>query len=225
MGRYNLETPEFMAVSWLFDRWLAFHNSGVLSMPELKARMIQHTLQQHVHAQHPVYRLAIIVAYDENRGIGKNNKIPWHIPDDLKSFKIRTYGSPVIMGRNTWESLPKRSRPLPGRLNIVVSRRMENLDCADTLVVASLEHAIEVAQYAATPAHPIWIIGGGAIYQQALESETTLVDEVIATEVKGSFDCDVFFPTLAEQLWESRRIAENDHYSLVSYTRRPKSGH
>ncbi len=132
--------------------------------------------------------ISIIVAMDEARGIGKNNGLLWHISADLKHFKQLTTGHPIIMGRNTFESIGK---PLPNRTNIVVSRN-SNIPIEGVIVCNSLEKAIEKAK--TIDQGEIFIIGGGQIYQQAIKYAKRLY----LTEVKGNFDATIFFPDYAE---------------------------
>lgn len=127
--------------------------------------------------------ISIIAAIDEKRGIGKNNQLPWHIPEDLKRFKEITSGHTIIMGRKTFESIGK---PLPNRKNIVITSQLQNLDGAinDLIFVSSLEQALEIAK------GDVFIIGGGQVYGQAIEK----ADKLYLTLVEGDFNCDTFFP-------------------------------
>ena len=132
--------------------------------------------------------LSIIVAVDENRGIGKNNKLLVSIPEDLKRFNKITTGHPVIMGRKTFESiLSYTKKPLPKRTNIVVTSNSD-YKYKDCIVVSSLDRAIEKAKL--IDKKEIFIIGGAQIYQQAIDK----VDKLYLTVVKGIFDADAFFP-------------------------------
>ncbi len=126
---------------------------------------------------------------DEKRGIGKNNKLMWHIPGELPRFKRITTGHPIIMGRKTFESI---GRPLPGRTNIIITRD-KNLNIPGCLVTHPLENAIEIAKKS-PGAEEIFIIGGGQIFEQAL----SMVDKLYLTIVKGDFGADVFFPEYPE---------------------------
>lgn len=133
--------------------------------------------------------LSLIVAMDQNRLIGNRNELPWHLSDDLKRFKAITLGKPVIMGRKTFESI---GRPLPGRQNIVVSRKpafkIEGCETAGTL-----DRAITLA---AESAEAI-IIGGVQIYQEALP----LVDRMYITRIEHQFNGDAWFPPYNEAEW------------------------
>ena len=124
------------------------------------------------------------MAFNKNNAIGKDNKLLWHIPEDLKRFKAITSGHPVIMGRKTREAI---GRPLPNRTNIVVSRSLKAAEGG--YVSSSLENAIKFAQKQAG-GEEVFIIGGGEIYRQALP----LADKLYLTIIKGSFEADTFFP-------------------------------
>src|SRR3989344_734446 len=111
--------------------------------------------------------IAIIAALGEQtRALGKNNELLWHIPDDLKRFKELTLGHPVIMGRKTWESLPPKFRPLPGRTNIVVTRQAGYV--AEGAVVADSLETARVGATRAPGADEMFVIGGGELYREAL---------------------------------------------------------
>lgn len=124
-----------------------------------------------------VPRLGAIWAQTIDGVIGRNGVMPWHIPEDLQHFKEVTSGKPVIMGRKTWESLPDTYKPLPGRVNIVVSRSVDTVEARDGGIwVSSVDAALEVAHKAqeATSADSLadaWVIGGGALYAEALTRE------------------------------------------------------
>ncbi len=128
--------------------------------------------------------ISLIAAIDENRGIGKNNQLLFHIPDDLKRFKQLTRNHPVIMGRKTYESIGK---PLPQRLNIIITRD-SNFQIEGCTVSHSLEEAIRIAKQ--HEKEEIFIIGGGQIYQQAIQ----FADKLYLTLIKGTYDADAFFP-------------------------------
>ncbi|MGD0328795.1 MAG: dihydrofolate reductase [Minisyncoccia bacterium] len=135
-------------------------------------------------------RIFLIAAIESrNRALGKDGKLLWHIPDDMRRFKVLTMGRPVIMGRKTWESLPEKFRPLPRRTNIVVTRQV-GYEAQDAIVANSFEEA-RAAAARAKGADEIFIIGGGELYASALPYANrlylTLVDD--ATTV-----ADTFFP-------------------------------
>ena len=153
--------------------------------------------------------LAIIVARAKNGVIGVNNTLPWRLPEDLKHFKNTTLGHPIIMGRNTWESLGKA---LPGRRNIVVSRNPD-YEAADAEVFESLDDAID----ACSGSDKVFIIGGAQIYDEAL----IYVDKLIITEVDIEVDGDAYFPNVDEMLW--KEVSREEHhngeigFSFVTY--------
>jgi dihydrofolate reductase len=162
-------------------------------------------------AAHP--RISIIVAYAANRVIGSDGKMPWHLSDDLKRFKVLTMGHTIVMGRKTWESI---GRLLPGRRHVIISRH-PGYTVPGATVVASLGDAIA----ACADESDVFVIGGGEIYRLALP----LSDRIYATEIDGSFEGDTFFPPLDRALWkETRREsrhAENTsmRYSYVTFDR------
>ena len=132
--------------------------------------------------------VSLIAAMDENRGLGKENKLLCHLPADLKHFKELTLGKPVIMGRNTYESIGKA---LPGRLNIVLSTR--GIIIEDVTVVDSLFQALEL-----TRSMPeVMIIGGAQVFQQALP----LAHRIYLTLIHTKLDADIFFPVLDDKAW------------------------
>ena len=147
--------------------------------------------------------IAIYVAIAENGVIGSKGGLPWRLSTDLKRFKAGTMGKPIVMGRKTWESFPKR--PLPGRLNIVVTRdKAYRAEGAET--VSSLRDAIALAEIRArcmAVADEICVIGGGEIYRQALP----LADRLHVTHVLASVDGDTVFPTIDPAVW---RLASSE---------------
>ncbi|MGN7477403.1 type 3 dihydrofolate reductase [Solibacillus silvestris] len=126
--------------------------------------------------------ISLIVAHDENRVIGYENGMPWHLPGDLQYFKEMTMGKPIIMGRKTFESI---GRPLPGRRNIVITRN-EHYEAAEIEVVGSLQEALALAK----DAEEIMIIGGAQIFEQAM----ALADRLYITHIHNSFNGDTYFP-------------------------------
>ena len=157
----------------------------------------------------------LIYARAANGVIGLNNTMPWHLPEDLAHFKQLTNGNPVIMGRKTWDSLPERFRPLPGRTNIIVTR---NADWSAEGVVrtSSLEEALQVgAQHGDT----VWVMGGAQIYAQALP----LADTVEVTIIHQDFEGDAYAPPLGAEWVEASRedhvSAKGLPFSFVRYER------
>ncbi len=147
--------------------------------------------------------IQIVVAYARNRIIGRENGLPWRLPGDLAHFKRSTMGSPIIMGRKTWESL---GRPLPGRLNVVVSRNRDYA-AAGATVCATLEEAIQ----ACGDAPRVCLIGGEQLFRLALP----MTDEIIATEIHANIEGDTWFPELAPGEWqEVERLPQPEENGL-----------
>lgn len=149
-------------------------------------------------------KLALIVAMDQNRGIGKDNDLLWHLPADMKFFKETTSGHVVIMGRKNFESIPERFRPLPNRENVVLTRN-KGYQAEGCLVFHSLEEAIE--HYKGTD-QTVFIIGGGQIYEEALSNFQ--MDEMYITEVAANFEADTFFPIFDENQYQIGIVQENE---------------
>ncbi len=162
----------------------------------------------------PAVRLNLIYARAANGVIGKDNQLPWHLPEDLAHFKRRTLGCPVIMGRKTWESLPPKFRPLPGRLNIVVTR-----DTGWRAEGASVAHSLTAACDLCPPGSDAWVIGGAQVYAQAL----SLASQVVVTEIGRDFEGDAFAPVLGPEWREATREAHVSAsglpFAFVTYTR------
>jgi dihydrofolate reductase len=140
--------------------------------------------------------LSIIAAVGENNAIGKDNKLLWHITEDLKHFKTITLGHPVIMGRKTFESMGK---PLSGRTNIIISRNPQ-LAVEGVITVSSLEKAISVAS---AIDERLFVIGGASVYEEAIR----IADTIYLTVVYKRYEADAFFPEISEVEWsEVERI-------------------
>jgi dihydrofolate reductase len=157
-------------------------------------------------------QLTLVVAMDAKRGIGIDNKLPWHLPEDLAHFKRVTLGQPIIMGRKTFDSI---GRPLPGRRNIVVTRNRDwHADGVDA--VGSLQEAIVLAGDA-----PASIIGGAQIFSEALK----LADRMIVTHIEREYHCDTFFPAIDPGKWTAiarepqHSQAQDLDFSFVTYER------
>jgi len=159
--------------------------------------------------------LALIAACARGGVIGIDNRMPWHLPEDMQFFRETTRGKPVIMGRKTWESLPDAFRPLPGRLNIVVSRNPD-FHAKGAVVVGGLPAAVA----AAGETDIAFVIGGAELYRQALP----LADRLFLTEIDQDFSGDAFFPEFDRSAWrETRRdariAASGLPFAFVSYER------
>ena len=159
--------------------------------------------------------ISIIAAIAENRALGKNNKLLWHIPEDMKHFRTVTAGHPVIMGRKTFESI---GRPLPKRVNFVITKDT-SYRAEGCIIVHSLDEAIAEAQK--LDSSEIFVIGGGEIYKQALPK----TDKLYLTIVKGQYDADVYFPEYLEFTKEtSRETHTTEQYTYTFVTlERPRS--
>ena len=154
----------------------------------------------------------LIFARASNGVIGRDGKLPWHLPEDLAHFKRTTLGCPVIMGRKTWDSLPPKFRPLPGRLNIVVTRQAD-WQVAGAQRAGSLDEALRQCP----PGADAWVIGGAEIYAQALP----LARSAVVTEIDANFDGDAFAPQFGPVWVETRRephtSATGLSFSFVTY--------
>ena len=160
--------------------------------------------------------LNLIFARARHGVIGHNNTLPWHLPEDLAHFKQTTLGQPVVMGRKTWESLPPKFRPLPGRTNIVVTRQTD-WHAEGAVVAHSIQEAVSRC-----PAHAeVWVIGGAEVYAQAMP----LATRAVVTEIDADFEGDAFAPTFDASWQETARsahVAANGlAYSLVTLVRTP----
>ncbi len=155
--------------------------------------------------------IILIAAVARNRVIGKDNRLLWNLPEDMAHFKALTAGHAVLMGRKTWESLPERFRPLPGRHNIVISRQAgyaaPGADLAD-----SLENGLQRA----STAERLFVIGGEQIYRQALP----LADRLEITEVDLAPDGDAWFPEIPAVDWQMTQKKAGAGCAFLTYTRR-----
>lgn len=155
--------------------------------------------------------ISLVVAAADNHVIGKDNAMPWHIPEDFRHFKDITMGKPCIMGRKTFQSiLEKLGKPLPGRVNIVVSRT--NFQHPGALTCKDLDEAI--AQAAKTGSNDICIIGGAQIYALALPR----ADKIHLTRVHQSPEGDAFFPALGPE-WVEESSDARDGFTFLTYVR------
>lgn len=141
-------------------------------------------------------KVHLIVAAAEDGGIGKDNDLLWHLPDDMQYFKEKTSGHTVIAGRRSFESIPPKYRPLPGRRNIVITRNRE-YDGGGAAVMHNLREALEDAE--SQGAEETYIIGGGQLYREALEKD--VVDVLHLTRVHATFDADTYFPDIDDDKW------------------------
>lgn len=164
-------------------------------------------------------KIALIAAMAANRVIGAENRLPWHLPEDLKRFKNLTSGHPIIMGRKTFESL---GRPLPNRLNIVVSRQ-KDLVLTGAVVVPSLEDAYATARQHIIdqkPDYEVFVIGGAEIYAQALTNADRIYLTLIEREVQG----DAHFPEISAEIFREvsrEHRSEPESHSYLVFERLP----
>lgn len=148
--------------------------------------------------------LSHILAMDENRAIGKDNKLPWHIPEDLKFFKDTTQSSIMIMGRKTFDSL---GRVLPGRFHIVITRQSLKSDHERVRYVSSLDEAIKMAQGMVPQwREEVFIVGGAEIYKQSVN----ITDRIYLTKIHTAIEGDTFYPDFNESQFDCTRLSQFD---------------
>ncbi len=148
--------------------------------------------------------ISLIAALSENRVIGKNNDLPWHLPDDMKYFMQTTKGHHVIMGRKNYDSIPEKFRPLPNRTNIVVTRQ-KSFSAPGCKVVNSIEAGLRIAE--SNHEKEVFIIGGSKIYNQGFPLATRLY----LTEIHARIDGDTYFPEFNKSHW--REVSRKHHLS------------
>jgi dihydrofolate reductase len=163
-------------------------------------------------------RINLLYARAANGVIGANGTIPWHLPEDMAHFKQQTAGAPVVMGRKTWDSLPPRFRPLPGRQNIVVTRQAD-WHAEGAHRVGSLQEAFALC--AQQQPEDIWVIGGAQIYAEA----EPLAQRAVVTVLERDYEGDAYAPVLDAAAWrETQRAShvsakEGIAFSFVTYER------
>lgn len=153
--------------------------------------------------------ISIIVAIAEDNGIGNKNNLLWHIPEDLKRFKKLTFGQSVIMGKKTWESLPKK--PLPGRKNIVITDIPE-----ETIEFSITAYSVGDALSKCGGNDEIYIIGGGSIYRQFMP----IADRLYITHIHKNAPADTYFPVIDPEIWKPIETEEHrqDESNPIPYT-------
>jgi dihydrofolate reductase len=159
-------------------------------------------------------RLHLIFARAANGVIGKDGALPWHLPEDLAHFKRTTMGCPVIMGRKTWDSLPPRFRPLPGRTNVVVTSQ-ENWNENGAKPARDMREALQLCEQDADA----WVIGGAQLYALAEPLASTAVVTEIETQVEGDAFAPIFGPQWQETARERHTAVNGLHYSFVILSR------
>lgn len=152
----------------------------------------------------------IIAAVAKNGVIGKNNGMPWHLPEDFRHFKETTKGHAVIMGRKTFESIGK---PLPDRVNIVLSRKMVQPEEKEYFVSPSMELALNLCKREGI--EKAFIIGGARVYAEALEKG--YATRMILTEVKSEYEGDTLFPEWSREDWNEVSREEHEEFDFVTY--------
>lgn len=217
-------TNRFMGKAWEQKQMEKLVTKQQVRIEKIKSELVKeapHIAESEVYneelkAKEKISELTIIVAAGENDAIGKDNKLIWHLSDDLKRFKKLTSGHYIIMGRKTFESFPK---PLPNRTHVVISRQPNYQAPGGVIVVNSLEKAIDIAKNDPQP----FIIGGGQIYKLAMP----LADKIEITRVHAEFEADTFFPKIDPSIWrEVDNIfhkKDNDHeheFSFITYVRK-----
>lgn len=159
-------------------------------------------------------KLGLVYARARNGVIGRDGVLPWHLPEDLAHFRKVTLGSPVIMGRKTWDSLPERFRPLPGRVNVVVTRQRD-WSAAGAVRAGSLAEALASCE----PAVHAWVIGGAEMLREAMP----LAQVAEVTEIDADFEGDVHAPALGPDWIELARTGHvagsGLHFAFVTYGR------
>ncbi|WP_087497446.1 dihydrofolate reductase [Curvibacter sp. AEP1-3] len=167
-----------------------------------------------MHTSAPLPRLHLIYARAANGVIGIHGCLPWHLPEDLAHFKRTTLGCPVIMGRKTWDSLPPKFRPLPGRANIVVTRQPDWNETGAQRA-SDMREALQLCEQATD----VWVIGGAQLYALA----EPVAQTAVVTEIEKDFEGDAFAPTLGAAWQETARerhvAASGLPFSFVTYTR------
>ena len=161
--------------------------------------------------------LHLIFARAANGVIGRNNALPWHLPEDLAHFKRLTLGCPVIMGRKTWDSLPPRFRPLPGRRNVVVTRQPDWQAEGGALSAQPMTEALQQCRHQPD----VWVIGRAERYAQALP----LAASAHVTEIDAPFEGDAYAPEFDASWVETARLLQTSasgmNFSFVTYKKRP----
>ena len=160
----------------------------------------------------------LIWAQAHKRVIGMNGTMPWHLPEDLAHLKRTTLGCPVIMGRKTWDSLPPKFRPLPGRTNVVITRQSDWRENG-ALPANNLSKALSICEQIKPQPTQVWVIGGAQIYAEALP----LAHKIVVTEIDADFEGDAFAPKLGADWHETEREQHTSKtgltFSFITYIR------
>lgn len=166
-------------------------------------------------------KIALIVAFDQERGIGKNNDLMWDLPNDMQFFKDTTKGQIVVMGRKNYDSIPPKYRPLPGRENVVLTRNT-SFQADNCKVFNTLEECLEF--YKNEAERTVFIIGGGQIYDLALKAD--VVQEMYITHINHTYGADTFFPNFDLKAWKVETIGHQEvddkHHASFTYMKYTK---
>lgn len=207
----------FMGKAWETEQMEFLLEKQALKVEKLKRNMDKEAALKasaEWERENQKRNITMIAAAAENNALGKDNKLIWHLSDDLKHFKNLTKGHHIIMGRKTFESMPKA---LPNRTNIVITRQ-EDYTAEDAHIVHSLEAALALAQEDEQP----FIIGGGEIYRQGL----AYADSIELTRVHADFEADTFFPEIDpakwSEIWRENRDIDEKHQHAFSFIRYEK---
>ena len=146
-------------------------------------------------------KVSLIVAMDRNRGIGRDNDLMWHLPNDMRFFKETTENQIVVMGRKNYDSIPEKYRPLPNRENVILTKNTA-FEASNCSVFHSLDAALSA--YQSDKNRKFFIIGGGQIYKLALEAK--ILEEMFITHIDGNYDADTFFPDFNESDWNKELL-------------------
>ncbi len=171
---------------------------------------------------------SVIAAIDKNRGLGKAGKLAWNLSGDMKHFKSVTCEvskagamNAVIMGRTTWESLPEKYRPLPNRINVILTRNRDFKVPQGVILATSLDEALDILSALDSVVNQIFVIGGSSVYAQAVIHPSC--NKIYLTEINKVFDCDVYFPMLPNgfiKKEESKTVTKDGiDYKFVIYER------
>ncbi len=161
-------------------------------------------------------KIISIAAMSENRVIGANGTLPWHLPEDLKRVKKLTMGHTVLMGRKNYDSIPEKFRPLSGRKNVVVTKQSDwSADDGVQIFRKDPDKVIEELSAESQEEDILWVFGGGEIYRQTID----LWDELYLTLIHKEYDGDVFFPEFEDRFEESWR-EDHQGYSFINYSKR-----
>ena len=166
-------------------------------------------------------KVSLIVAMDRNRGIGRDNDLMWHLPNDMRFFKETTENQIVVMGRKNYDSIPEKYRPLPNRENVILTKNT-SFEASNCSVFHSLDAALRA--YQSDKNRKFFIIGGGQIYKLALEAK--ILEEMFITHIDGNYDADTFFPDFNESDWNkellmSQAIDERHRHSFKVFRYTP----